>query len=305
MNLIDIENQAGICRVTAGWKKPELPWEWVRRYWRDVHSPAISRRKGIYQYIHLQYDPVDASVFGQIEGISTSAPANAQLMWTSDVRYRDDAALAAFGGDPDEVAKAQLLGDIDLIVERSTTYKCVGDRARTYVDITGNATPQGVPAMPAYSIFLRQKTNEASFFAALRALAERWMKVPGVMRLRLSLCEPPDMEAERKAGYPIKTHPIEQQYQAWIELWATDRSVMQRLLTREDADAIMDAHAYPIIAYHCFVYEDRPTLAGLRGYPAVEALQALGGNPKQKQLEILSWMYGPIVGKGPADGASS
>jgi len=26
------------------------------------------------------------------------------------------------------------------------------------------------------------------------------------------------MEAERRAGYPVKTHPVEQQYQAWIDL---------------------------------------------------------------------------------------
>ena len=305
MDLADIENRAGICRITAGWKKKDLPWEWVRRYWRDVHSPAISRRKGIYHYVHLQYDPVDAGVFGKVDGIGTAAPADAQLMWTSDVRYRDDAALAVFGSDPGDVAKAQLLGDIDLIVDRSTTYKCVGDRARTYLDTTGNATPQGVPAMPAYSIFLRQKTDEASFFAGLRKLADRWAKTPGVARLRLSLCEAPDMEAERKAGYPIKTHPVEQQYQAWIELWVKDKGVMRGLLTADDAAFIKEAHAYPVIAYHCFVYEDRPTLAGLRGYPAVEALQALGGNPKQKQIEILSWMYGEIVGKGPADGAAS
>ena len=47
------------------------------------------------------------------------------------------------------------------------------------------------------------------------------------------------------------------------------------------------------------------TLAGLRGYPAVEAIAALGGTPKQKQVEILRWMYGDVVGKGPVDGAPS
>jgi hypothetical protein len=300
-SLAEIENRAGICRVTAGWKKSALPLEWVRRYWRDVHSPAISRRAGIYDYRHMQYDPVCGDLFGATHGIVTAAPADAQLMWTSDVRYRDAAALAAFGESPGQIAKAQLLGDIDLIVERSTTYKTVGDRARTYVDRTGKAAPQGVPAAPSYALFVRRAGDEAAFHAGLRRLAERWAATAGVLRLRLSLFEAPDMEAERKAGYPIKTHPVEQQYQAWIELTLADAALAKTLLAPGDAAFIRELHAYPVVAYHVFVYDGRPTLAGLRGYPAVQAIEALGGT-KQTAREILEWMYGPVVGPGPVDG---
>ena len=47
--LTDVENRAGLARITCGWKKADLPLEWVRRYWRDVHSPAITRRAGIFR----------------------------------------------------------------------------------------------------------------------------------------------------------------------------------------------------------------------------------------------------------------
>ena len=117
MTLADIENKAGLCRITCGWKKPELPIDWVRRYWRDVHSPAIARRAGIYDYRHYQYDPVRGDVLAPIEGITYDAPAMEQLMWTSDVRYRDEAALAVFDKSPEGKPKTDILGDIDIIVE--------------------------------------------------------------------------------------------------------------------------------------------------------------------------------------------
>ncbi|MBM3513742.1 MAG: hypothetical protein FJX59_08505, partial [Alphaproteobacteria bacterium] len=217
-NLIDVENRAGLSRATCGWKKAELPLDWVRKYWRDVHSPAIARRAGVYDYRHFQYDAVRPDVLVPVAGIETAAPSDAQLMWTSDVRYLDDAGLAAFGNSPDGEVKAQLLGDIDLIVDRSTTYKSVGANARTYVDRTDVAAPQGPVTHPTFCLFIRQKGDEAAFRACLQKLAETWSTSDGVLRLRLSLFDVPDMEAERKAGYPIKTHPVEQQYQAWFEL---------------------------------------------------------------------------------------
>ena len=90
--LIDVENRAGLARITCGWKRPELPLEWVFRYWRDVHSPAISRRAGIYDYRHYQYGEVDPALFGAVRGVELECPRGEQLMWNSDVRYRDEAA---------------------------------------------------------------------------------------------------------------------------------------------------------------------------------------------------------------------
>ena len=87
------ENRATICRVTCGWKKAGLPLDVVRRYWRDVHSPAIARRAGVWDYRHYQFDTVRADLLGPLDGIALDCPAGEQLMWTSDVRYADDAGL--------------------------------------------------------------------------------------------------------------------------------------------------------------------------------------------------------------------
>lgn len=300
--LLDIENEAGIGRVTCGWKKPELPLEVVRRYWRDVHSPGIARRPGIYEYRHLQFDAVREDLFPTIADVQLSCDPGTQLMWTSDVRYLNQAGLDLFGTDPVGEVKSHLLGDIEIIVDKSTTYLALGDNAFTYCDRTGNPAPQGPTPHPSYSLFFKQRGSEAPFRTALKQLAQRWSRVEGVLRLRLSLFEVPDMEAERKAGYPVKTHPLELQYQAWIDLMVADDRVIRRMLTATDESLLTEhvraLHAYPTPVVYTSVYRGRPTLVGLRGYPAYAAMKALSA-VNQEQVSLLQWMYGDAVRGGP------
>ena len=298
----ETENRAGLARITCGWKKPELPLEWVRRYWRDVHSPAITRRAGIYDYRHSQYDAVDPALLGDANGVELHCPSDAQLMWTSDVRYRDAASLAAFDASPPPEVKPHLLGDIDLIVDKSTTYRAVGENASTYVDRTGDATPHGPPVLPTYALFLRQRSDQPAFRQCVRSLAELWADCGGVKRLRMSLFEVPDMEAERKAGYPIRTHPPEQQYQGLMDVVLSHKKVGRELPAIaggiDFARYISTIHAYPVAAHYVSVYGGRPTIVGLRGYAAHRAIEALGAG-NQKQAELLEWMYGPAAKDGP------
>jgi len=300
------ENGAGIARITCGWKKPDLPLEQVRRYWRDVHSPAISRRAGIYEYRHMQFDAVRSDVFSPIAGINTHCPGDQQLMWLSDVRYRDEADLALFGDSPGPEVRAQILADIDLLVDQSTTYKAVGDWARTYIDECDERMPAG-PARPnSYAVFFRQRSTLQEFQACVRSIATRWAQTAGVIRVRLSLFEAPDMEAERKAGYPIKTHPIERQYQAWIDVVFADAEVPSRLLSTDDdvnyAQHISEIHCYPLASLFKFVDAGKPTLIALRGYAAYEAIRFFDAR-HQIDSGLLEWMYGAVA--SPASNADS
>ncbi|MET3762182.1 hypothetical protein [Sphingomonas sp. UYEF23] len=290
--IIDTENNARICRITCGWKKPDLPLDAVRRYWRDVHSPAIARRPGIWEYRHYQFDAVRAIFDGA--DIEQNCPADQQLMWLSDVRYADDDALATFAAEPGEQVRGELLGDIDLIVDQSTTYKAIDAMARTLLDRTASVPPQGKPSTPAFGLFLRSRTAEPDFRAFIVTLAERWAAEPGVLRLRYSLLEAPDVAAERAAGYPIKTHPPERQYQAWIDIVLADDMVASVLPMHGLADHIHALHAYPIAANYTSNYAGKPTFVGLRGFPAWDALTTIGGY-NQAQPAILGWMYGPVA----------
>jgi hypothetical protein len=299
MTLAAIENQAGYARITCGWKKPELPIEWVRRYWRDVHSPAIARREGIYDYRHYQFDPVAPTLLAaHMNGVALQCDPAEQLMWTSDVRYRSHADLAIFDLSPPAKAKADLLGDIEVIVDKSTTYTTVNDAGFTFADHTGVVTPQGPCPSPTYSLFIRRRSDESAFRDAMRQAAQILSAKHGVLRLRLSLFTAPDMEKERKAGYPIKTHSEAQQYQAWIDLTldAAERTgeVFSPMDGIDYQAHLKEVHIYPVRAIYTSVYRGKPTLVGLRGYPAYEAISALGA-ANQLQPALLEWMYGAVA----------
>jgi len=288
---------AELCRVTCGWKKPQLSLEHVRPYWRDVHSPAIARRAGIWEYRHYPLDPIRADLFRNLPGIDFAGKPDEQLMWLSDVRYRDEAGLAAFGNSPGPAERAQILADIEMIVDKSTTYKVLGENGRTLVDETGNGAPAGPARWPMFEVFLRSRGEEKNFRTTVREVAQRWSRTAGVLRLRMSLFERPDMEAERAAGYPIKTHPPEMQYQAWIDLVIEHESVADALITADDsglAGEIAAIHAYPAPAVYTFNYGGHPTIAGLRGYAAHVAIESLNAT-HQKNPALLEWMYGPIA----------
>lgn len=308
LDAIETENRARLSRTTCGWPKAEHDRLAVRRYWRDVHSPAISRRAGIDWYRHNPYDPVREDLLAPVGGISLSCPPHEQIQWQSDVVYRDAAGLAEFLFSPaDPEVTALLLGDIELLVDRSTTYRAVDDNLHTYVDRTGDPAPQGTPAHPRFGIYVRSRSEQSSFRECMRGLSERWTQRPDVLRLRLNLFDVPDMEAERKAGYPVKTHPLELQYQAWIDLVIADEASARTLLT-DAADLELDrhlaaVHAYPVPAYYTFVYDGAPTIAGLRGVAAHEAIAAFGAR-HQTDGRLLEWMYGPVARAGVADEAA-
>ncbi len=304
------ENRSTLSRITCGWKKPHLPLESVRRYWRDVHSPAISRREGLYEYRHEQFDAVRDDLFAPARTIDYRCPPTEQLMWLSDVRYFDDAGLAAFGASPNPTVRSHLLADIDILVDKSTTYRAVGRNAWTYKDATDEPTPAGPPAAPTYAVFFRQRAadpgaaarDEPAFRDSVKALARQWTGLAGVRRVRLSLFDVPDMEAERKSGYPIKTHPLEQQYQALIDLMVEEGVDTRTLLASTAADElgahVAAIHAYPVVALYTFVRGGRPTLIGLRGYPAYQAIREFNATG-QLQPALLEWMYGPVAARPP------
>lgn len=289
------ENRAWLGRVTCGWKKPVLPLDDVLRYWRDVHSPAIARRPGIWEYRHFQFDPVRPDLVAPIAGVALDCPLGEQLMWTSDVRYASQQALDEFSADPDPATRGHLLADIELIVDQSTTYRVVEELGRTFIDRSGTDQPQGVPTLPTYALFFRQRGDESEFREFLGGLSATWADDPAVVRLRLALFEAPDMEAERKSGYPIKTHPPERQYQAWIDLTVASESDVARLVAAAGlAGEVSALHIYPVRAVYTSNRAGKPTFVGLRGYPALAAMTALGGR-NQAHPALLQWMYGPVA----------
>lgn len=291
MDIAAVENLATISRTTAGvHKHPEDPAaaDVLRRYIRDVHSPAIARRAGIHLYRHLSFGPARPDLLAAPPGVDVEG---ALLTGAGHLDYRDEDALAAFYADPGGSVREQLLADLHVIggaPGRTTTYRTSPGNGHTFVDDTGDPAPQG-PVDGRWAVHVR---GRGDWPAVVRAAAAAWSAMPGVRRLRMHLFDPPDAAVEVAHGYPVFPAPPEEHYQAFLDLVLDDDAVARRLVWPDGAAGVLDAvHVQPVPVVHTFVWAGSPTVVGLRGYPAWELITRLGAE-NQADPELLEWMYG-------------
>lgn len=176
--------------------------------------------------------------------------------------------------------------------------------SRTYEDRTGEATPpcggkyhttpNGEPN-PSFMIYLQQ-TEGVSVEELRQYLVERivpaWSEQDEVMRLRLHLLE---LYNESQKS-PCVSHEGTQvkNYQAWIELILQDETVAKQLFSSETVQYIKSIYTFPIVARYTMVYDSKPTVVGLREYPAVQTIQQAGAE-NQLTPELLTALYGDVV----------
>ena len=114
-----------------------------------------------------------------------------------------------------------------------------------------------------------------------------------VMRLRLHLLEPFD-ESEN-SSYVSHDWAKEKHYQAWIELMLQNEAARKQLFSsNEHAKFIKAIHTFPIVARYTMVYDGKPTIVGLRGFPSVQTIEQASAE-NQKSPELLEILYGDVV----------
>ena len=302
VDIAAIENLATLSRTTAGVYKyhgiDPVAQDVLARYTRDVHSPAIARRAGIHIYRHFSFGPIRTDLFPSVEGVSYDCPDAKRLTGAGHLDYVDDRALEAFYASPDERIRDLLLADINVIggpPGRTTTYRTSPGNGHTFVDVTGEPTPQGPVSQARYAVFFRQRGEQRPFRDAVRGLAERWSVGAGVRRVRLHLFDVPDMAVESARGYPIYPAPVNEHYQAWVDLVLESDRHAEALIPPDLLDDLVvevsELHCQPVPVVYTYVWAGRPTVVGLRGYPAWELITALGAD-NQADPALLEWMYG-------------
>jgi hypothetical protein len=307
LDIAALENLATVSRTTAGIYKyhriDAVAQDQLARYTRDVHSPAIARRAGIHLYRHFSYGPIRTDLFRPVEGVAYDCPDSVRLTGAGHLDYLDQSALEAFYASPNEQVRDLLLADINVIggpPGRTTTYRTSPGNGRTFIDVTGEPAPQGPGDRPRYAILLRQRGDQDSFRAAVRLLARRWSSSAGVLRVRMQLFDVPDMAVESLNGYPVYPAPVDEHYQAWIDLVLDADEHAAPLIDPDDATdysaVFSELHVQPVPVVYTYVWAGRPTVVGLRGYPAWELITALGAT-NQQDPALLEWMYGPIAGR--------
>lgn len=203
-----------------------------------------------------------------------------------------------------------LVADVPLIQQWTAPHYAQGpDAGRTLVDRTGIAVPQGVPPQPQFSLFLRQRADARGFREYVLDLAQRWSNHPGVRRLRITLLQSDDVK-QAAGDYGIKGIASAQghQFHAWLDLVLATEAVGGQLLSNTHDKGmrtyVSALHAYPVVERYTYVYGGKPTVVGLRGYAAYQAIEEFAAD-NQNDARFLQWMYGPVVQDGPLDPAGN
>jgi hypothetical protein len=297
--LTGIENRATSLALNCGWTADNPSLEAVRRYHRDVHAPLIARRPGIYQYQHYIFDPIRAGLFAPTEGIELDCQVGEQFSAAVAASYLTAAEHARSAAAMPASLGPLISADIPRINKRTALYVTDEPGAgHTFVDTTGFAVPQGPPELPGFGLFFRQRADKEKFREGMKKLAQKWSAEAGVRRLRLMFL--------KVGGTAHTAMENEHLHQAWIDLVIDNDQVARQLQlkhAKEIRPIVRALHAYPVHERYTYVYAGRPTLVGLRGYAAYQAIQEFGAT-NQEDPRILEWMYGPVAQGGPVEPSS-
>lgn len=288
------ENSAMHTATVFGWWRNDVPLDVSYHYWRDVHSIMVSRVPGVYQYRLLQLAQNRCNLELEINGIDITLPDADQPHGVAEMLFLTQDDQQTFGNS--SLNTEYVVKDEKNLCDRNVTRSALGNNAYTYVDRTGEPTPNGEPPFPSFMLCLQPRESispEQFCHRLVEQIAHPWSQNPAVRRLRLHLLEP----YSEKANSPCVSHDcaIAKQYGAWIELIIDEQTTLKSLLSSSDpAQFIRAIHPFEISAYYTMVYDGKLTEVGLRGFPAVQTILAAGAD-LQRQPDLLKALYGSAV----------
>lgn len=296
--VVKTENKAKVATTFFAWWRTDIPKDLSYKYWRDIHGVWAARTPGFYQYRQLHLDNVEASLLADLAGIETDLPTQDQPNGIAHIFY-SSAFHVKLLRLPFAVKQAEM--DEAYFVSRNAFQKSVLPLSRTYVDKINNPDTNGPLKQPRYILaFKKNKGVSKEDFShfIVKNLAEPWSKQEQVQRLRLEIMEP-YTEIPSSPNGTDHSWDKDKQYQAWIELVLSENENFSRLFDQvADLQKYVSAiHAYPVREIYTLVYNGKPTLVGLRGYPAAEIIQEVGAE-FQASKQVLKFTYGSAVNGG-------
>ncbi|WP_378302243.1 ethyl tert-butyl ether degradation protein EthD [Actinomadura sediminis] len=280
------------------WWRADIPQDVCETYWRDVHGIMFAHAPGLWRYRQLRLAANRSDLYRAVPRVSFDAPEAAQPQGMGHGLFLSEADLAAFGGNP--VARETIPNDAHNFIGRIGAQLSAPGSGGTLVDRVDEPEVQGPPPAPTFVLCFAPRTEAAPVEAFHRHLTERvarpWSEHPGVLRLRVEPLPPYGRSAMSSPGVPHRW-PTDATYLGWIELAVRNEGVVGDLLAGvadELAEQVGAVHAYPVREIYTIISAGRPTTVGLRGYPAVQAIDAAGAD-EQRSEAVLELLFGDAV----------
>lgn len=294
-NVVDTENQASAISTFFAWWRSDVSEELAYRYWRDVHGVWAARTPGFRQYRQFHLDPAEPSLLRGLEGIETDLPREDQPNGIAHIAY-SSRLYARLLRLPFALKQAEQ--DDVIYVGRNTFHRSSLPYSRTFVDRLNEPTPHGPPPCPRFLLAFKKRKGlaQADFRTYLaEELATSWATSNDVLRLRVDIFAP-YVETPSSPGAVSHIWDPDKRYDATIDVAvsvATDAAAFFAS-SNISADKVTAVHAYPVREIYTLVYDGKPTLVGLRGYAAMQAIEEANAE-FQKSSQVLKFTYGPVV----------
>ncbi len=297
-SVVKTENKARVVATFFAWWRTDIPKALAYKYWRDVHAVWAARTPGFYQYRQLHLDNVDPTLLSDLDGIETDLPKEDQPNGMAHIAYAST-FMANLLRKPFALKQAD--EDDAYFVSRNTYQRSFLPLSRTIVDKINNPETNGFLKQPRYVLAFKKNigVSEEDFRNYLaNDLCASWRKKDEVQRLRLEVLAP-HIDTPISAKGVHHDWDKNKQYQAWIELGVTEGANLSSFFdhSADFNETISAMHAYPIREIYTIVYGGKPTLVGLRGYPAVEIIEEIGAE-FQMSKQVLQFTYGSAINGG-------
>lgn len=295
----ELENAAELALTSFCWWRADLPRDVCETYWRDVHGMMFTRAPGLWQYRQLRLDENQPDLWSPVDGLSFGSPGAAEPQGMPHGLFLSEADLAAFGGNA--LPREAIPADARNFIGRIGALLSPAGGGHTFIDRIDEPAMQGRPPAPTFVLGVVARPGAASPEAFHRYLFERvalpWSRHPDVVRLRVEPLPPYDEAAMSSPGVS-REWPTDETYLGWIELAVRSEGALRDLLAVLDpgefARQVAAVHTYPVREIYTIIAAGRPTEVGLRGYPAAQAIAAVGAD-NQRRDEVLNLLFGEAV----------
>jgi hypothetical protein len=252
-------------------------------YWRDVHGTLAARVPYSSMYRIHRLRPTSPLLLSGPRVITTRPRPREIIDGIAELRWESDADLERWEHDP--ILTELVSEDEQNVFGHCAVYWAFGENVALVKDDLPGIVIDGRHGLLTIVVLVRRSlgVEPADLRAVLRSeLGAALAAQPGLARLTLHLL---DSSRPETWDSPNVTHQQgERPYDAWLELTfrrLDDLAGVLRCLEVEQALAriapfVSELHAYREDESYTLRFDSRPTLIGLRGYPAAEAILGAG-----------------------------
>lgn len=263
------------------WKRNGISLQLFDDYWSNVHGPVCSRLEGQHQYwqFHVAHD--EGGLWPQLPNIEYTTPIEEQFDGIAELTFRNDNERKAWF-----TASGILMDDEHNIFSQAIGINTMESNSITFVDGIHNGEPNGKQEIIKLHVMIKQRKNvSVNQFRdfLVNGFAKKIIASKYLLKLRLHMFEEVDNTRPPAAGVS-HSQPEEQQFQAAIEIAFDNHIEMERFFASQEyqstvtdqAKYIRQISVFPERTAFTFIYNDKMTVAGLRGSNIANLIKNIG-----------------------------